>query len=117
MTPTWPGWIDEFRPDFVLTGHVHDPPFKPDGSWYDRIGHTWVFNPGRQIGRVPAHVALDLTDGRARGSSLLGDGDRPPGRRRSPGADSLLRRVSLDLSASGSRGPRPRSVVRIGVPG
>ena len=25
------GWIDEHRPDVVLTGHVHDPPFKPDG--------------------------------------------------------------------------------------
>jgi Icc-related predicted phosphoesterase len=67
------GWIDEFNPDFVLTGHVHDPPFRPDGSWYDRIGHTWVFNPGRQIGRVPAHIELDLTRGRARWASLLGD--------------------------------------------
>ena len=66
------GWIDEFRPDVVLTGHVHDPPFKPDGSWYDRIGDTWVFNAGRQIGRVPAHVELDLTEGRARWASLLG---------------------------------------------
>lgn len=23
------GWIAEHRPDVVLTGHVHDPPFKP----------------------------------------------------------------------------------------
>ncbi len=66
------GWIDEFSPDIVLTGHVHDPPFKSDGSWYDRIGHTWVFNAGRQIGRVPAHVAIDLAGGHATWSSLLG---------------------------------------------
>ena len=46
-------WIDQYRPDVVLTGHVHDPPFKPEGSWADRIGDTWVFNPGRQIGPVP----------------------------------------------------------------
>lgn len=66
------GWIDEHQPDVVLTGHVHDPPFKPDGSWYDRLGDTWVFNAGRQIGRVPAHVDLDLTAGRATWISLLG---------------------------------------------
>ena len=52
-TPTWPDWIDEHRPDVVLTGHVHEPPFKPDGAWADRIGDTWVFNAGRQIGPVP----------------------------------------------------------------
>jgi Icc-related predicted phosphoesterase len=69
------GWIDEHRPDIVLTGHVHDPPFKPDGSWADRIGDTWVFNAGRQIGSVPARVELDLDadGGRATWISLLGD--------------------------------------------
>ena len=66
------GWIDDYRPDVVLTGHVHQPPFKPDGSWADRIGATWVFNAGRQIGPVPARVELDLTDGSARWVSLLG---------------------------------------------
>jgi Icc-related predicted phosphoesterase len=65
-------WIDEQRPDVVLTGHVHDSPFKVDGSWADRIGATWVFNAGHQIGPVPARVELDFTEGRATWVSLLG---------------------------------------------
>jgi hypothetical protein len=52
---------------------VHEPPFKPDGSWVDRIGSTWVFNAGRQIGPVPAHIELDLHQGWARWSSMMGD--------------------------------------------
>lgn len=59
------GWIGMHRPDLVLTGHVHEPPFQPGGSWHDHIGSTWVFNPGRQIGTIPAHVVIDLTDGEA----------------------------------------------------
>jgi len=65
-------WIDQHRPDIVLTGHVHEPPFKPTGSWADRIRDTWVFNAGRQIGPVPAHIAIDLEDGSASWNSLLG---------------------------------------------
>jgi Icc-related predicted phosphoesterase len=65
-------WIDEYRPDAVLTGHVHESPFKADGSWADRVGDTWVFNAGHQIGPVPARVELDFTEGRATWVSLLG---------------------------------------------
>ena len=66
------GWIDEHRPDFVLTGHVHQPPFKPEGSWADRIGPTWVFNPGNQRGPIPAHISIDLDEGTAAWTSLMG---------------------------------------------
>jgi Icc-related predicted phosphoesterase len=66
------GWIDEFRPDIVLAGHVHESPFRPDGSWADRIGDTWVFNAGHQIGSVPVHIELDLDNGWARWASVLG---------------------------------------------
>jgi Icc-related predicted phosphoesterase len=66
------GWIARYQPDFVLTGHVHQPPFKPDGAWADRIGKTWVFNAGHQIGPVPAHIELDLDAGRATWRSLMG---------------------------------------------
>jgi Icc-related predicted phosphoesterase len=66
------GWIGEHRPDAVLTGHVHDPPFKPEGAWADRIGHTWVFNPGRQIGATPTRIELDLDAGSTRWVSLIG---------------------------------------------
>lgn len=51
--------IDSYRPDVVLAGHVHEAPFRPDGSWYDRIGATVVLNAGRRTGPVPAHVILD----------------------------------------------------------
>ncbi|CAB4763484.1 MAG: phosphohydrolase [Actinobacteria bacterium] len=70
--PDVDGWIKEFTPDIVLAGHVHEPPFKPEGSWVDRIGNTWVFNPGRQIGPVPAYVEIDLDAGRAMWESLMG---------------------------------------------
>jgi Icc-related predicted phosphoesterase len=65
-------WIDEHRPDLVLSGHVHQPPFKPDGAWADRIGDTWVFNAGHQIGPVPAHIEIDLAAGSAAWSSMMG---------------------------------------------
>jgi predicted phosphodiesterase len=66
-------WIERHQPDMVLTGHVHESPFKPAGSWADRIGTTWVFNAGRQMGPVPAHVAIDLETGTARWHSLMGE--------------------------------------------
>ncbi len=56
----------------MLAGHVHESPFKPDGGWADRVGRTWVFNAGRQIGPVPAHIVLDLGAERATWVSLLG---------------------------------------------
>lgn len=65
-------WIDQFKPDLVLTGHVHEPPFKPDGAWADRLGDTWVFNAGRQIGPVPAHIEIDLAAGSASWRSMMG---------------------------------------------
>jgi Icc-related predicted phosphoesterase len=65
-------WIGRHRPDVVLTGHVHQSPFKPEGGWADRIGDTWVFNAGRQIGPVPAHVEIDLDKGVASWESLMG---------------------------------------------
>jgi Icc-related predicted phosphoesterase len=52
-------WIHTYQPEAVLTGHIHQSPFRSGGSWVDRIGTTWVFNAGRQIGPVPAHIVLD----------------------------------------------------------
>jgi hypothetical protein len=51
---------------------VHESPFKPEGNWVDRIGATWVFNAGRQMGPVPAHLDIDLGEGWATWSSLMG---------------------------------------------
>jgi Icc-related predicted phosphoesterase len=79
------GFIARHRPDVVLTGHVHQSPFKPAGSWADRIGTTWVFNAGRQIGPVPCHVAIDLGEGTASWSSLLGSESLQLAAARAPG--------------------------------
>jgi Icc-related predicted phosphoesterase len=65
-------WIARFQPDAVLAGHVHEPPFKPDGAWADRIGNTWVFNAGHQIGPVPTRIEIDLTTKSATWTSLMG---------------------------------------------
>ena len=69
-------WIDRFAPDVVLCGHIHQAPFAPDGSWIDRIGGTWVFNPGKQTGSVPCCVDLDLAGGTAVWLSAMGMEER-----------------------------------------
>ena len=52
-------WIGEHRPDVVLCGHIHQAPWATGGSWKARLGDTWVFNAGKQIGPVPAHITVD----------------------------------------------------------
>jgi len=69
-------WIKRFNPDIVLSGHIHNSPFYGDGSWIDRIGKTWVFNPGRQIGPEPTCITLDLDAMTAEWSSLEGQSVR-----------------------------------------
>ena len=78
------GWIGRHRPDIVLTGHVHESPFKPTGSWADRIGPTWVFNAGHQIGPVPTHIEVDLGAGSATWRSMLGVEDLRLGDAKAP---------------------------------
>jgi Icc-related predicted phosphoesterase len=53
-------WIDLYQPDMVLSGHIHNAPFVEAGSWIDRIGRTWVFNTGKQIGAQPTRLTIDL---------------------------------------------------------
>lgn len=58
-------WIERFRPDVVLCGHIHEAPFAADGAWAARIGGTWAFNAGSMPGPIPPHVVLDLGAGTA----------------------------------------------------
>lgn len=58
-------WIRRYSPDMVMTGHIHQSPFRTGGSWVDRIGDTWVFNPGRQVGPCPTHIVVDTDRERA----------------------------------------------------
>ena len=66
------GWIGQYAPDLVFCGHVHEAPFARGGSWADRIGTTWVFNAGKQIGPVPTHIAIDTVAGEAAWFSFEG---------------------------------------------
>ena len=52
-------WIARYQPSMVVSGHVHQSPFIADGSWFDRLGDTWVFNTGLQPGRPPVYMVLD----------------------------------------------------------
>jgi Icc-related predicted phosphoesterase len=65
-------WIRQHGPDFVMSGHVHQSPFVNGGAWADRMGNTWVFNTGQQIGPMPANIELDLPQGEAIWTSLEG---------------------------------------------
>ena len=66
-------WIGRFSPDLVLSGHIHNAPFYADGAWIDRLGKTWVFNAGRQIGPRPTCVILDFANMSARWISIEED--------------------------------------------
>lgn len=65
-------WIKRFSPDVVLCGHIHNAPFYSQGCWVDRVGRTWVFNPGRQIGPSPTMISLDLDAFTAEWDSMEG---------------------------------------------
>jgi Icc-related predicted phosphoesterase len=66
-------WIREHSPDMVLSGHIHQSPFRQGGSWVDRIDNTWVFNPGRQIGPRPTNIIINTNARMAVWSSLAGN--------------------------------------------
>jgi hypothetical protein len=55
---------------------VHESPFRKGGSWIDRIGETWVLNPGRQLGELPTFIELDLGRKTAAWTSLAGNEER-----------------------------------------
>jgi Icc-related predicted phosphoesterase len=67
--------IAQFGPDIVLTGHVHEAPFRPEGSWFHRIDDTLVLNAGRHTGPIPAHIILDTDDGHVSWWSLADRGE------------------------------------------
>lgn len=74
--PVLPALIARHGPTAVLCGHIHEAPFKAGGSWIERMGDTWLFNAGRQIGEVPARIEIDLGAGLATWHSLAGTEQR-----------------------------------------
>ncbi len=69
-------WIKRYEPDLVLSGHIHNAPFYADGSWIDRLGKTWIFNPGRQIGPSPCFLSIDLSTMTVSWTSIEGEDRR-----------------------------------------
>lgn len=61
--------LEEAMPDYLLSGHIHSKPFEEGGSWSDRIGKTWCFNPGKPeycpVAMAPNHILLDTKKGNA----------------------------------------------------
>ena len=57
--------IEEYQPDYVVSGHMHAQPYF--GDFADRIGRTWCFNPGApetnrmHLAKVPNHILLDTS--------------------------------------------------------
>ena len=74
--PVIADWVRRWRPTAVLTGHIHQAPFTDAGSWVDRLDATWLFNAGKQVGPVPAHVMIDLDAATASWTGLTGTDDR-----------------------------------------
>lgn len=55
-------WIEQYQPDVVLCGHIHQAPWANGGSWRAQLGSTWVFNPGKQVGPVPPNITIDTEE-------------------------------------------------------
>jgi Icc-related predicted phosphoesterase len=67
-----PQLIQRYSPTAVLCGHIHEAPYQRGGSWIERVGDTWLFNAGGQIGDVPARVEIDFKRQAARWISHAG---------------------------------------------
>jgi Icc-related predicted phosphoesterase len=107
-------WIESHKPDMVLSGHVHQSPFIKDGSWFDRLGDTWVFNVGQQFGRPPAHIMLDLESDKAYWFSAAGEQSIDLGRPLQRPADNLAALpdwlTAVNRAAAPAAGPSPATL-------
>jgi Icc-related predicted phosphoesterase len=107
-------WIESHKPDMVLSGHVHQSPFIKDGSWFDRLGDTWVFNVGQQFGRPPAHIMLDLENNKAYWFSAAGEQSIDLGRPLQRPADNLAALpdwlTAVNRAVAPAAGPSPATL-------
>jgi hypothetical protein len=38
--------LNTYRPDFFISGHIHDLPYQPGNTWHRKFGDTVVITPG-----------------------------------------------------------------------
>lgn len=74
--PLLPLLIARHTPSAVLCGHIHEAPFRRGGSWVDRMGDTWLFNAGHQMGQIPARIEIDFSRNQAQWISIEGVEDK-----------------------------------------
>ena len=58
--------IDVHRPDYLLSGHLHQQPFVSGGAFQDRIGNTLCLNAGQVdpgSSATPNHIILETANG------------------------------------------------------
>jgi predicted phosphodiesterase len=73
--------ISEYQPDFVLSGHIHGQPYR--GSFADKLGNTWCFNPGFPVtsralrAKIPNHIVLDFAARKATWHATANVGKEP----------------------------------------
>jgi Icc-related predicted phosphoesterase len=65
-------FITAHQPRVVLSGHIHNAPFRQEDGWHDRIGRTWIFNAGYQMGELPPCLVFDLENNTVEWASLAG---------------------------------------------
>ena len=51
-------WIEQYQPGVICCGHDHESPFFND-TCVERVGLSYVFNPGYREGKYPCHIEID----------------------------------------------------------
>ena len=62
-------WIDSISPTWCSAVTSTSHPGQPAGAGTPGSEDTWVFNAGKQIGPVPAHITVDTDAGRRTGTA------------------------------------------------
>jgi Icc-related predicted phosphoesterase len=69
--------LAEYQPDFWLSGHLHDLPYKLGGKWFHEFGTTIVLTPGQILeASWPNHIELDTETGKIEWRSTRKISDR-----------------------------------------
>ena len=63
--------VKTYRPDFFISGHIHDLPYQVGNTWRKNIGETTIIMPGQLLDSpIPNHAILELPSGQGRWVSL-----------------------------------------------